>query len=406
MHPKELSIHDFSYLLPEEKIARFPLEKRDASKLLLFQNGQISDDVFSNLPKHLNENDLVVFNQTRVVQARLIFHTATGASIEVFCLEPLHGIAIPEAMLQKGQADWLCLVGRVKKWKPDTELTLSLGSDTNDMLHVSLIERLSDGFAIRFSWNNTDKCFADVLDQAGFLPLPPYLKREAVLDDKQRYQTVYAIDKGSVAAPTAGLHFTEEVLRALKEKNIDSAYLTLHVGAGTFKPVKADRMAEHEMHSEEVIASLALVEKVAHCKGRIVAVGTTSMRTLESLYWTAVRLMKSASNELAIHVDQWEPYSYESSVLPSRQEAFSFLEKQLKDSNSTQLSGETQIIIAPGYDIKVVDALVTNFHQPNSTLLLLVSACIGEKWRAVYSHALENNYRFLSYGDSSLLFIK
>lgn len=406
MHPKDLSIHDFNYTLPDERIARFPLEKRDSSKLLVYRNEQINDAVFSDLPAQLDENDLVIFNQTRVVQARLIFQTETGASIEVFCLEPLNGITIPEAMLQKGHADWLCLVGRVKKWKPGLLLSLALDDEQKDILQVALVERLSDGFAIRFTWNNTEKCFADVLDQAGFLPLPPYLKREAELEDKQRYQTVYAIDKGSVAAPTAGLHFTDNVLKQLKEKQIDTAFLTLHVGAGTFKPVKADRMEDHEMHAEEVIASLELIGKIAHCKGRIVAVGTTSMRTLESLYWTALRLMKSESKDLVIHVDQWEPYSYNSEILPSRADAFCFLEKHLKEKGNSHISGETQIIIAPGYSVKVVDALVTNFHQPHSTLLLLVSACIGDHWRNVYTHALESDYRFLSYGDSSLLFIK
>lgn len=406
MHPKDLSIHDFNYTLPDEKIARFPLEKRDSSKLLVFKNDHISDAVFSDLPAQLDENDLVIFNQTRVVQARLIFQTETGASIEVFCLEPLNGITIPEAMLQREQADWLCMVGRVKKWKPNEILSLALDDAHNDILQVALVDRLSDGFAVRFTWNNPDKCFADVLDQAGFLPLPPYLKREAELDDKQRYQTVYAIDKGSVAAPTAGLHFTDNVLNQLKEKQIDTAFLTLHVGAGTFKPVKADRMEDHEMHAEEVIASREIIEKIAHCKGRIISVGTTSMRSLESLYWTAVRLMKSESNELTLHVDQWEPYSYDSGTLPSRKEAFCFLEKQMKENSKTHISGETQIIIAPGYSVKVVDALVTNFHQPHSTLLLLVSACIGEQWRSVYTHALAHNFRFLSYGDSSLLFIK
>ncbi|MFM2286406.1 MAG: hypothetical protein RLZZ543_1903 [Bacteroidota bacterium] len=406
MHPKDLSIHDFNYTLPDEKIARFPLEKRDSSKLLVYRNDLISDVFFSDLPAQLDENDLVIFNQTRVVQARLIFHTETGASIEVFCLEPLHGITIPEAMLQREQAEWLCMVGRVKKWKPNSLLSLALDDEHKDILQVALVDRLSDGFAIRFTWNNPEKCFADVLDQAGFLPLPPYLKREAELDDKQRYQTVYAIDKGSVAAPTAGLHFTDDVLRKLKEKQIDTAFLTLHVGAGTFKPVKADRMEDHEMHAEEVIASLDIIEKIAHCRGRIIAVGTTSMRSLESLYWTAVQLMKSESKDLTIRVDQWEPYSFAADVLPSRKEAFGFLETHLKEKNVSHISGETQIIIAPGYSVKVVDALVTNFHQPHSTLLLLVSACIGEQWRDVYTHALAHEYRFLSYGDSSLLFIK
>jgi S-adenosylmethionine:tRNA ribosyltransferase-isomerase len=298
------------------------------------------------------------------------------------------------------------LVGRVKKWKPGALLSLALDDEHKDILQVALVERLSDGFAIRFTWNNPEKCFADVLDQAGFLPLPPYLKREAELDDKQRYQTVYAIDKGSVAAPTAGLHFTDNVLKQLEEKKINTAFLTLHVGAGTFKPVKADRMEDHEMHAEEVIASLEIIEQIAHCKGRIVAVGTTSMRSLESLYWTAVRLMKSESKDLTIRVDQWEPYSYDSEVLPSRKEAFGFLETHLKEKSVSHISGETQIIIAPGYSVKVVDALVTNFHQPHSTLLLLVSACIGEQWRDVYTHALAHDYRFLSYGDSSLLFLK
>jgi S-adenosylmethionine:tRNA ribosyltransferase-isomerase len=405
-HPGDLSIASFTYPLPDDRIARFPLEERDASRLLIYKNQKIQDSIFRNLPDLFSKGDLLIFNQTRVVQARLHFQTQTGAAIEVFCLEPVGDITIPMAMLQQGSADWLCMVGNAKKWKLEEVLQLSVNQEKLIFIEVQLLEKRQEGYVVRFSWKDPVLCFADILDQAGFLPLPPYLKRDVQESDKSRYQTVYADQKGSVAAPTAGLHFTPEVFEQLKSRGVECKYLTLHVGAGTFKPVKAEKMSEHDMHSEEVIATLELIESVAACEGKIACVGTTTLRTLESLYWTAVRLMEHPETACVIEVNQWDPYETRTSSLPDRKQAFQFLAQVLKARGLDLIQGETKIIIAPGYTIRVIDALVTNFHQPQSTLLLLVSACIGDIWKEVYTHALEHDYRFLSYGDSSVLFLK
>ena len=405
-HPKDISINDFTYLLPDDKIARFPLEERDASKLLVFQNGIIHDNSFRDLPTLFSKNDLLVFNQTRVVQARLFFTTAAGAKIEVFCLEPLDNKTIPEAMLDCGKSRWLCMVGNARKWKAEEILRLEIKQNGLEFIDIKLVERTDVGFAIQFCWTDPHITFAELLDYAGFLPLPPYLKRDANNIDKTRYQTVYASEQGSVAAPTAGLHFTPEIVSKLKSQGVDCAYVTLHVGAGTFKPVKAARMEDHDMHAEELQIEIDLIEAIAHCKGKIAAVGTTTLRTLESLYWTSVRLMKNPDSEISIDVSQWEPYQDLAEELPESKQAFSFLAQLMRSRGMESIQGKTQIIIAPGYIIKTIDLLITNFHQPQSTLLLLVSACIGDDWKLVYEHALQENYRFLSYGDSSALFVK
>ena len=406
LHPKDISINDFTYQLPDEKIARFPLDERDSSKLLVFQNGNIEDHTFRDLPKLFSKDDLLVFNQTRVVQARLYFHTAAGAKIEVFCLEPLGKKTIPEAMLDQGESLWLCMVGNARKWKSDEKLRLTINQNSLEYIEITLVERTNEGFEIRFDWEASQLCFAEILDFAGFLPLPPYLKRDAEILDKTRYQTVYAVEKGSVAAPTAGLHFTPETFEKLKSQGVICGYVTLHVGAGTFKPVKAARMEEHDMHAEELNVGLDFIETFANCTGKVAAVGTTTLRTLESLYWTAVRLMNKPQNEISIDVKQWEPYQDSIGVFPDRKEAFSFLVERMRSCSMDCIQGKTQIIIAPGYTIRTIDVLITNFHQPQSTLLLLVSACIGNDWKPVYDHALQDNYRFLSYGDSSALFVK
>ena len=405
-HPKDISIHDFTYVLPDEKIARFPLNERDASKLLVFRNGVIHDQSFRELPSLFSKDDLLIFNQTRVVQARLFFYTAAGAKIEVFCLEPLNNKTIPEAMLDRGESLWLCMVGNARKWKSDEILRLEIKHNVLEYIDIKLVERTNEGFAIQFNWADSHIRFAELLDYAGFLPLPPYLKRDADNIDKKRYQTVYASQQGSVAAPTAGLHFTHEIVLKLKSKGVDCAYVTLHVGAGTFKPVKAARMEDHDMHAEELHVAIDLIESIAHCNGKIAAVGTTTLRTLESLYWTSVRLMKNPDSEISIDVSQWEPYKDIAEELPESKQAFSFLAELMRSRGMESIQGKTQIIIAPGYTIRTTDVLITNFHQPQSTLLLLVSACIGDDWKLVYEHALQNNYRFLSYGDSSALFVK
>jgi S-adenosylmethionine:tRNA ribosyltransferase-isomerase len=405
-HPKDISINDFTYPLPDDKIARFPLEERDASKLLVFNKGEISDQSFRDLPNLFSKDDLLVFNQTRVVQARLFFYTAAGAKIEVFCLEPLRNRSIPEAMLDQGESGWLCMVGNARKWKEDEILRLEIKQNGLEYIDIKLIERTNDGFAIQFNWVDSTISFAELLDYAGFLPLPPYLKRDADHIDKTRYQTVYASEQGSVAAPTAGLHFTSDTFTRLKLQGVACAYVTLHVGAGTFKPVKAARMEEHDMHSEELHVTLDLIEAIANCNGKIAAVGTTTLRTLESLYWTSVRLMKNPDSEISIDVSQWEPYQEFQEELPESKQAFSFLAELMLSRGMETIQGKTQIIIAPSYRIRTIHVLITNFHQPQSTLLLLVSACIGDDWKMVYEHALQKNYRFLSYGDSSALFVK
>lgn len=405
-HPKDISINDFTYLLPDEKIARFPLEERDASKLLVFNKGEISDQSFRDLPNLFSEDDLLVFNQTRVVQARLFFYTAAGAKIEVFCLEPLNNKTIPEAMLDLGESGWLCMVGNARKWKDAEILRLDIKRNGLEYIDIKLIERTNDGFAIQFNWADLKISFAELLDYAGFLPLPPYLKRDADTTDKTRYQTVYALEQGSVAAPTAGLHFTTDTFARLKSQGVTCSYVTLHVGAGTFKPVKAARMEDHDMHAEEIIVGLELIESIANCNGKIAAVGTTTLRTLESVYWTSVRLMKNPDSKISIDVSQWEPYQESQEIRPNSKQAFSFLAELMRSRGMASIQGKTQIIIAPGYTIRTSHVLITNFHQPQSTLLLLVSACIGDGWKMVYEHALQNNYRFLSYGDSSALFVK
>jgi S-adenosylmethionine:tRNA ribosyltransferase-isomerase len=401
VNPQDLSIHDFSYELPAEKIADFPLEERDQSKLLHYSVGKIVDHRFHELPDLLKPNDLLVFNQTRVVQARLLFKNSTGARIEVFCLEPLGQTDMVQAMLQKGSAEWLCMVGRANKWKED-EVLKAEHSESGIQLKVRMLRREAEGFKLHFSWKSNEHCFAEILEYFGKIPLPPYIKREPVEGDSERYQTVYASENGSVAAPTAGLHFTDAVLDALQTRNIEIAKLTLHVGAGTFKPVKAERMADHAMHEERVIIGVDVIEQLAACKGRVMAVGTTSLRSLESLYWTALRLKNKPDSEWNVQVSQWEPY--ESGYLhDSFQELMAWLAKGMRARGIQALTGSTGLLIAPGYSLKVAEGLITNFHQPNSTLLLLVAAVIGDDWKKVYAHALENGYRFLSYGDSSLL---
>lgn len=401
VNPQDLSIHDFSYELPTEKIADFPLAERDQSKLLHYSAGKIVDHRFHELPDLLKPNDLLVFNQTRVVQARLLFKNSTGARIEVFCLAPLGQTDMVQAMLQKGSAEWLCMVGRASKWKED-EVLKAEHSESGIQLKVRMLRREAEGFKLHFSWEPNAHCFAEILEYFGKIPLPPYIKREPVEGDSERYQTVYASENGSVAAPTAGLHFTDAVLESLQTRHIEIAKLTLHVGAGTFKPVKAERMADHAMHEERVIIGLDVIKQLAACKGRVVAVGTTSLRSLESLYWTALRLKNKPDSDWKIQVSQWEPY--ESGYMQdSFQELMAWLAEGMRERGIQAITGSTGLLIAPGYSLKVAEGLITNFHQPNSTLLLLVAAVIGDDWEMVYAHALENGYRFLSYGDSSLL---
>lgn len=401
---KQISIEDFTYNLPHERIARYPLEKRDDSSLLVYRQGTIRKDNFYNIAGKLPADSLVVFNNTRVVQARLLFQKETGARIEVFILEP-HGPVkdIQQAFQQKNQSSWFCLVGNAKKWK---EGELPLHTSQGMCLKARKGEKLRDGYIIHFSWDNADLSFAEILEDAGKTPLPPYIDRQAEEDDKQRYQTIFARYEGSVAAPTAALHFSDGVMQSLAARNIVPAYLTLHVGAGTFKPVSAKSMGDHHMHKEQIVVHRDAITALRdYCNKNIICVGTTSLRTMESLYWLGVKMQQGYEpGEEGFSIHQWEPYEHVSSQLPSPEEALDTILRHMDSHGLTGLHGETSLIIVPGYRIRMAHVLITNFHQPGSTLLLLVAAFIGNDWRKVYDFALENDFRFLSYGDSCLLF--
>lgn len=403
IHPKHLSIDSFSYELPVERIAQYPLPKRDESKLLVYEKGKILIDTYKNIAPYLPANSLLVFNNTKVIEARLLFSTPTKASIEIFCLEPHEQYPdVTTAMLQTKQVKWKCLIGGVKKWKKNLLEKKVNWAGAEFTLFAKLIEKREDYFIVEFSWLQ-DFAFAEILQAAGLTPLPPYLNRAAEKNDAMRYQTVYAQHDGSVAAPTAGLHFTPYIFNQLSNKNINTAFVTLHVGAGTFKPVKAPVMEQHLMHAEWIDIPISLIQAaINQLDENIVAVGTTSLRTLESLYWMGLMIHKNPSitlQELIVH--QWQPY--ENSAFLSAKEALTILIDWLKHNNAERLITKTQIIIAPGYSFKIANGLITNFHQPKSTLLLLVAALLGDDWRRIYEYALENKFRFLSYGDGSLL---
>lgn len=396
-----IRISDYTYDLPENRIARYPLPVRHDSKLLVCRNEQITDEYFRNLPGLLPPESLLIFNNTRVVPARLLFRKETGALIEVFCLEPASPKEYILAFSQHASSTWYCAVGNAKRWKTGH---LPLFNPENDPgiskigLSASLIGQEADRYLVRFSWS-ADIPFSTVLEVLGRVPIPPYLKREAEDSDLERYQTIYARNRGSVAAPTAGLHFSDRVIREIQDKNIDIAELTLHVGAGTFKPVKTPYIRDHIMHSEPFEVSRNFLERLSTHKGPVVSVGTTSCRCIESLYYLG---LQAAAGKEPMFVGQWEPY-----VTPremSYREALEYLLDYLEKNKLDSLRASTQIIIAPSYDFQTTDILVTNYHQPNSTLLLLVAALIGEKWRSVYDHALSHEYRFLSYGDSCLFY--
>ncbi|GAB2966099.1 S-adenosylmethionine:tRNA ribosyltransferase-isomerase [Hymenobacter coalescens] len=401
-NPRLLSIQDYTYELPAERIAPAPLPDRDASRLLVYRQGQISDQGFRGLPAQLPSDALLIFNNTKVVRARLYLHKPTGGQIELFCLEPVapHR-AIEPAMQQTGECTWRCLVGNGKRWKNGAvQATFTTPGGQPAVLEAERVTAEEGSSLIRFRWQPAQLPFAQVLSGAGQLPLPPYLGRQATGDDDERYQTVYAAHDGAVAAPTAGLHFTDAVLAELAARGIQSAQLTLHVGAGTFQPVKADRMADHAMHAEPISATRQLLlQLLSHAPRPVIAVGTTSLRTLESLYWLGCQVVRGGS--LSGQVQQWEPYE-EGEEVPARA-ALQALLTELERRGDDALQASTQLLIAPGYRFRVAQGLITNFHQPESTLLLLVAALIGPDWRRVYDHALSHNYRFLSYGDSSLL---
>ena len=404
MDTKHIQIKDFNYNLPDERIAKFPLAKRDNSKLLLYRHGEVTEDVFHNIAQYLPKGALMVFNNTKVIQARLHFRKETGALIEVFLLEPYMPADYEQMFQTTGHCSWLCMIGNLKKWK---EGTLTRTFDVKGKEVTLVAERKEDvhkSYRVDFSWDASDVSWAELLDAVGELPIPPYLNRETQESDKTTYQTVYSKIKGSVAAPTAGLHFTPEVLADIDRHGIDREELTLHVGAGTFKPVKSEEIQDHEMHTEYICVHRQTLEKLIRHEAKAIAVGTTSVRTLESLYYIGVKLEKTLDlSEEELHVCQWEPYENAVAKPITPIKAIENILAYLDKHGLSALHASTQIIIAPGYEYNIVKMLVTNFHQPQSTLLLLVSAFVHGDWRKIYDYALAHDFRFLSYGDSSLL---
>ena len=403
MKTKEIQIQDYSYALPDERIAKFPIAERDHSKLLIYNKGEVGEDVFYHLPEHLPQGALMVFNNTKVIQARLHFRKETGALIEIFLLEPAKPADYEQMFQTRDCCQWLCIIGNQKKWK---EGALSRTLDINGkQMTITATRKGEAGTSqlIEFQWDG-GASLAEVIDAIGELPIPPYLNRKAEESDKTTYQTVYSKIKGSVAAPTAGLHFTERVLADLDQHGIEREELTLHVGAGTFKPVKSATIGEHDMHTEYVAVRRHTIERLLAHDAEAIAVGTTSVRTLESLYYMGLKVLRNPDlKEEDLHVKQWEPYEEVSGENPEVKEVLQALLDWMVRNDLTVLHSSTQIIIAPGYDYKIVRMLVTNFHQPQSTLLLLVSAFVKGDWRKIYDYALSHDFRFLSYGDSSLL---
>lgn len=392
-----ISIDDYSYPLPDERIAKYPLAERDHSKLLTYKNNLIGEDHFYNIGNYINDNALLVYNNTRVIQARIVFHKPSGARIEIFCLEPLQPRDYALCLGSTNGCCWRCMIGNAKKWK-DGQLSLLLNN--GDILYAEKKSCTGNTYEVAFSWNNADLSFAEILDQIGELPIPPYLNRQTEESDKTTYQTVYSRIKGSVAAPTAGLHFTDTILNSLRTKGISTTELTLHVGAGTFQPVKTTDVMQHTMHTEVISVEKQTIQTVLQHLGNIVAVGTTSMRTLESLYYIGEQLHNNPHTD-NIHVDQFVPYNQPHTL--TTHQALQTIIDYLDATLQTTLHAETQIMIMPSFRFRIVDQLITNFHQPRSTLLLLVSAFVGDDWQLIYNYALDHDFRFLSYGDSSIL---
>ncbi len=398
---RHIDINDFNYELPDERIAKFPLAERSKSKLLVYDNGTIEESRFENIASHLPEGAMLVFNNTRVVRARMVMHKASGARIEVFCLEPHRPADYERAFAVRGESEWSCIVGNLKKWKEgEIGIDFDLGGEAHT-LRAEIVERGTREHIVRFRWS-ADCTFGELLETLGRIPIPPYLNRESEEIDNTRYQTVYARYEGSVAAPTAGLHFTPELIEAMRGKGFGFEEVTLHVGAGTFLPVKDDNAADHAMHTEHFSITRATVENLLKNIGRIVAVGTTSVRTLESLAALAWRIKSSGTPDVERVVGQWELYDIDEAF--DGESVLKTLSEYMASNGIEQLKAATQIMITPlGYRFRVVKYIVTNFHQPKSTLLLLVSAYVGGDWHRIYDYALANGFRFLSYGDSSLL---
>jgi S-adenosylmethionine:tRNA ribosyltransferase-isomerase len=395
-----LSIHEFDYSLPEDNIAQYPLPDRDRSKLLIYNKGNIQEDIFLNIDNYLPENSAIFYNNTKVINARLFFKNANGANIEIFCLEPLDPSDYNLAFQQSGTCRWACLVGNLRKWKKEPLSQILSTSEGEITLTASFVENKGNWQEIIFSWSPANIPFGQIIDEVGKIPLPPYIKREAEEIDKIRYQTIFSKLKGSVAAPTAALHFTENVITSLNKKHIEQGVITLHVGAGTFRPVKEDNVLQHEMHTEHFSISIDALKLLRQYYENITVVGTTTLRTVESTYWLGVKLMQQ-SDLSHLFVNQWD---YNMLPQPDAREVIDFLVEYCRNNNIDSITAETKLMIVPGYKFKLINRLITNFHQPQSTLLLLIAAFIGkENWREVYNYALTHNFRFLSYGDSSLL---
>lgn len=405
-NPQQISISDYHYELPDERIALRPLDKRDESKLLIYKDGAITEDKFSNIVNHLPENLLLVFNNSKVINARLRFEKSTGSKIEIFCLEPIGDInEYSTVMNQKGSSNWKCFIGGVAKWKEAYLIKELIDGDKSILLRAKILNTLSDAYEVEFSWTPNEMSFAEILDLAGDVPLPPYIKRLTENEDVSRYQTIYAESEGSVAAPTAGLHFTENIFAGFEKKNIQKANVTLHVGAGTFKPVKAAVMKDHEMHTEWIDVVESTINQIKNQREGVFAVGTTSLRTIETLYWLGVKsILNPDAEKLELH--QWDVYDEKmDSAQITVEVALTALLNWMEKKKTKRIFTQTQLLITPGYTFKIAKGLITNFHQPQSTLLLLVAAAIGDDWRKCYQYAMENEFRFLSYGDANLLFM-
>lgn len=398
----DINISDYDYELPEDRIAQYPVAERDNSQLLIFKDQKISKDLFSNISTHLPPGSLLVFNNTRVIRARILFRKDSGALVEILCLEPLMPSDYGLSFGSESPVEWKCIVGNLKKWKTGILKTRFMSGDSVNNLFAEKLGPEGEAWRIKFSWDNNELKFADVIESCGHIPIPPYINRDDEKVDNIRYQTVYSRVNGSVAAPTAGLHFTDSVFKKLRSADIKTAEITLHVGAGTFQPVKTENIYQHEMHTEHFFTDQKTLKLLLKNIGKIIPVGTTSVRTLESLYWLGVKLLiKMTGNHEKLILGQWEAYDLPQKITPA--ESIGALLKHMQINDIRLLQGSTSILIVPGYDFRMTDGIITNFHQPRSTLLLLISAYTGKKWKELYIFALENNFRFLSYGDSSLL---
>lgn len=411
-----ININEYNYELPKEFIAQFPLKERDKARLLIYQQGEIKEDIFLNIDKYIPENSFLVFNNTKVIKARLLFTKPTGAKIEIFCLEPEKGMEfLSDEFESVGKSSWKCLVGKSGKWKHTILEKVVQDENITYRLFARVKDKTTDYFVIEFTWEPQDTRFYKILKLFGETPLPPYIKRKAIGQDELTYQTIYAKENGSVAAPTAGFHFTDEVFKKLGAKNINFLYLTLHIGIATFKPVKSETISEHKMHSEFILFEKEFIKTLYNNLAnfgtreyrKVIAVGTTSTRALESLYYLGTQLFKSRNENsltklFSFKINQWEPY--ETNIKISPKESLELILEEMEKNSIERISGETEMIIVPGFQYKLIDGLITNFHLPKSTLLLLVSAFVGDKWKEIYNYALEKKFRFLSYGDGSLLF--